>query len=76
MADQYAHIDRLTDRERQVLQRVTQGQRTAEISRHLHLKPDSVRVYLRNAMDKLGVRTRQQAAALAIKTGLVDQGRR
>jgi DNA-binding CsgD family transcriptional regulator len=72
MTDQYAHIARLTDREREVLRRVAQGQQTAEISQHLNLKPDSVRVYLRNAMDKLGVRTRQQAAALARETGLVD----
>jgi DNA-binding CsgD family transcriptional regulator len=55
MADQYAHIHRLTGQERAVLQRVAQGQRTAEISQHQQLKPDSVRVYLRDAMDKLPV---------------------
>jgi len=67
-------MDELTGREQDALAQLARGLGTAAIGMQLGVKPATVRVYLRNAMAKLGVHRRQQAAALALERGLVHLG--
>jgi len=55
----------LTERERQVLELVAQGQTNKEIAASLSIAENTVRAHLRNILDKLHVHNRLQAAALA-----------
>ena len=57
-------IDQLTDREREVLRLVHVGRSSKEIAISLQLSPNTVDVYAKRAMEKLGVRSRTQAAVL------------
>ncbi|MBE3001464.1 response regulator transcription factor [Nocardiopsis sp. HNM0947] len=59
----------LTERELQVLSQVQGGVTTARIAASLHLAPGTVRNYLSSAIEKLGVRTRYEAADAARESG-------
>jgi PAS domain S-box-containing protein len=56
----------LTNREREVVTLIALGQETAQIAEQLHISPDTVRTHVRNAMSKLGARTRAQLVALVL----------
>ena len=56
----------LTRRERAVIELVATGNETAEIARVLHISPATVRTHVRNAMEKVGARTRAQLVALVL----------
>lgn len=62
----------LTSREREVLTLVTQGQTNKEIASVLSISEGTVKNHLRNIMDKLHLRNRAQAAAYALRQGLVS----
>jgi DNA-binding CsgD family transcriptional regulator len=64
--------DRLTSRERELMEMVARGCRGPEIAEQLCLSPDTVRTHLRNAASKLGARTRAEAVAIAIGKGEID----
>jgi PAS domain S-box-containing protein len=53
----------LTAREAQVVRLIAGGLDTAEIAATLHVSPNTVRSHVRNAMSKLGARTRAQLVA-------------
>jgi len=55
--------DRLTRREREILELVADGLRNAEVARILWISPETVRKHLENAYEKLGVHTRTGAVA-------------
>jgi DNA-binding NarL/FixJ family response regulator len=57
----------LTRREREVLGLLARGRKTAEVARELVLSPMTVDTHVRNAMRKLGARTRGHAIALALR---------
>ncbi|MFN2109037.1 MAG: LuxR C-terminal-related transcriptional regulator, partial [Anaerolineae bacterium] len=59
----------LTDREREVLEAVAQGQRSKEIASHLHITERTVKAHLTNIYNKLGVDSRAAAVAEAIQRG-------
>jgi len=59
----------LTDREREVVTLIALGRETPEIARELHISPETVRTHVRNAMSKLGARTRAQLVALVLCGG-------
>jgi PAS domain S-box-containing protein len=59
----------LTNREREVVTLIALGRESAEIARELHISPDTVRTHVRNAMSKLGARTRAQLVALVLCGG-------
>lgn len=59
----------LSPREREVLGWLAQGLTGEEIAARLHLSAETVRTHVRNAMDKLGARTRVQAIVLALRKG-------
>ncbi len=61
----------LTNREREVVTLIALGRESAEIARELHISPETVRTHVRNAMSKLGARTRAQLVALVLCGGHV-----
>jgi DNA-binding NarL/FixJ family response regulator len=63
----------LTDRERQVLALLTEGSTNREIGEALYMSPKTASVHVTHLLEKLGVRTRVQAAALAVRLGLDDR---
>lgn len=62
----------LTAREREVLTLLTQGMTAMQVARHLFLGVETIRTHVRNAMGKLGARTRIQAVVLALRSGELD----
>jgi PAS domain S-box-containing protein len=58
----------LTNRERQVVTQIALGRSTNEIGEQLHISPETVRTHVRNAMSKLGARTRAQLVAIVLCT--------
>lgn len=68
-AQSWSDPDPLTDRERQVLRLAGEGLSTARIAEELHLSEGTVRNYLSEAIGKLGVANRIEAARLARKQG-------
>ena len=57
----------LSPREREVLNLLAEGLNGHEIAERLFLSPETVRTHIRNAVTKIGARTRVQAVALAIR---------
>lgn len=57
----------LTRREREILGLLARGRKTSEVAAELVLSPMTVDTHVRNAMRKLGARTRGHALALALK---------
>ncbi len=53
----------LSQREREVLQRIAAGDSNKMIARALDLSPHTVKRHVANILDKLGARSRSQAAA-------------
>ena len=53
----------LSQREREVLQRIAAGDSNKMIARALDLSPHTVKRHVANSLDKLGARSRSQAAA-------------
>ncbi|ONI76771.1 hypothetical protein BWI15_05670 [Kribbella sp. ALI-6-A] len=62
----------LTERERQVLTLVAAGRTNREIGAMLYMSPKTASVHVTHIFEKLGVRTRVQLAAEAIRLGLLD----
>jgi two-component system nitrate/nitrite response regulator NarL len=61
----------LTGRETQVLQLLTEGISSQEIAERLHLSHNTVRTYVQSILSKLQVHSRLEAAAFAVRNGLV-----
>lgn len=68
-AEAWGEADPLTDRERQVLRLAGEGKASGEIAAQLHLSDGTVRNYLSEAISKLGVGNRVEAARLAREKG-------
>jgi len=65
----------LTPRERDVLATLVEGARSEEIARRLSISPNTVRTHIQNILTKLQVHSRLEAAAFAVRYGLVSTGR-
>ncbi|HJR73560.1 MAG TPA: response regulator transcription factor [Luteimonas sp.] len=65
-------IDRLTARERSVLALLAEGMSNKQIARQLDLTEGTVKGYVSQVLDKLGVADRTQAALLAHKEGMAS----
>jgi DNA-binding NarL/FixJ family response regulator len=61
----------LTNRERDVVTMVAQGQTNDEIAQQFFVSPVTVKTHLNRAMTKLNIRDRAQLVVLAFQTGLV-----
>lgn len=59
----------LTVREREVLERLAEGRSIEEIADELVLSTETIRTHVRNAMSKLGTRTRAHAIVVALRRG-------
>ena len=71
-------FDTLTEREREILERVASGDANKEIAYELGISEKTVKHYMTNIMQKLHARNRVEAALLAHDAGigkLADQGR-
>ena len=68
--------ERLTPREREVLELVVRGQTNREIARGLGVGLGTVKVHVEHIIAKLDVSDRTQAAVRAIELGLVTPARR
>lgn len=71
-SEQSNPLDELSDRERQILERVAQGDSNKEIAFDLALSEKTVKHYMTNILQKLQVRNRVEAALLAHKASLSD----
>ncbi|MFI6676341.1 LuxR C-terminal-related transcriptional regulator [Kribbella sp. NPDC050470] len=60
----------LTDRERQVLALLAGGRTNREIGDALYMSPKTASVHVTHILEKLGVESRVQAAAVAVRLGL------
>jgi DNA-binding NarL/FixJ family response regulator len=66
-----APLTDLTRRELQVLQRLAEGLRPAEIATDLVISPKTVSSHMQSVLAKLGVHTQAQAVARAYENGLI-----
>jgi DNA-binding NarL/FixJ family response regulator len=64
-------FDRLTQRERQILQMVAEGLSSKEVAQRLEVTPKTVAIHRANLMRKLNIRGTAQLALFAVKMGLV-----
>ena len=64
--------DQLTAREAEVLKLVANGATNREIAAALSVTENTVKMHLRNILDKLHLQNRIQATAYAVREGLVD----
>jgi DNA-binding NarL/FixJ family response regulator len=65
-------LERLTPREREVLQRVAEGQTNRAIGEALGLSPKTIDAHRTNLMRKLGLHDAQAVTRFAMKRGLVS----
>ena len=72
LADRSLSADRLTDREREVLELLVEGHSTRQIAEALFVGEETVKSHLTHIYQKLGVRDRVQAVTLALRRGLVQ----
>ena len=63
----------LTEREREVLALLAEGLSNIQIAEQLHRSPFTVRHHVSQVISKLGAANRAEAAALAVKHGLLRQ---
>lgn len=65
-------LDRLSNREREVLQLLAEGKNSREIGKLLSLSPKTVETHRHKAMQKLGVNSSSELVRLAIREGLTS----
>jgi DNA-binding NarL/FixJ family response regulator len=67
-------LDRLTDREREVVALIAEGLTNEQIAQRLHLSPATAKTHANRAMTKIGARDRAQLVVAAYESGLVRPG--
>jgi len=70
-ASERARFERLTDRERAVMQLIAEGYTAPEIGEQLMISPKTVDTYKQRINDKLGLAHRADYVKLALKLGLL-----
>jgi DNA-binding NarL/FixJ family response regulator len=67
--DAEALLGELTEREREILQLLAEGMRNDGIAHKLFISPQTVQTHVRNLLAKLGVHSKLEAVAFAVKHG-------
>jgi DNA-binding NarL/FixJ family response regulator len=62
----------LTEREIEVLQQVSGGNRNRDIAEHLAISEETVKVHVKHIMEKLGASDRTAAVAIAVRRGIIE----
>jgi len=65
----------LSDREKNILQRLTVGQPNKSISRELNVSEAAVKVAIQSIFRKMSVKNRTQAALMAKEYGIINNNR-
>jgi len=65
-----AELEKLSPREREILQFIARGQSNKEIARALDLAESTVKIHVQNMLRKLNLSSRVQAAVFAVENGL------
>jgi two-component system nitrate/nitrite response regulator NarL len=65
-------LERLTPREREVLEALAEGLESREIARKMSITVETERTHMVNILHKLGVHSRLQALVFAARHGLVE----
>ena len=68
-------IEKLTRREREVLQALAEGLDSKQIAAKLHITFETERTHMVNILNKLGLHSRLQALVFALRYGIVEIGR-
>jgi DNA-binding NarL/FixJ family response regulator len=63
---------KLTRRQRQILQRLADGDSTAIAAQELELSEETVKTHTKNIMARLGARNRAHAVAIALRESLIE----
>ncbi|PSB08797.1 helix-turn-helix transcriptional regulator [filamentous cyanobacterium CCP1] len=61
----------LSDREREILKLIVEGQTNQEIASHLYLSLSTVKTHVKSIFNKMGVDHRVQAAVAALRLKLI-----
>ena len=64
-------IDLLSERELQVMMMITEGKKSQEIGRVLHLSPKTINTYRYRVFEKLGVKSDVELTHLALRYGVI-----
>jgi DNA-binding NarL/FixJ family response regulator len=67
-------LDRLTEREREVLVAIAKGHSNAEIADELHMSIATAKTHVSRILSKIEARDRTQLVVIAYQTGLVTPG--
>jgi NarL family two-component system response regulator LiaR len=70
--DVQALFDNLSEREWEILRHLAGGGRNDQIAAALFISPQTVQTHVRNVLGKLGVHSKLEAVALAVKHGQID----
>jgi len=63
---------KLTHRQREILQRLANGESTTVAARELDLSEETIKTHTKNALARLGARNRTHAVAIALRESLIE----
>ncbi|MEH6459430.1 response regulator [Chitinimonas sp. JJ19] len=67
-----AERDKLTTREREIVQCLARGESNKQIARHLDVAESTVKIHVQNILKKLNLTSRVQVAVYAVEHGISD----
>jgi DNA-binding NarL/FixJ family response regulator len=73
---EYHKQDRLTARELELLQYVSEGMSNREIAKKLHISKNTVKYHMKNILQKMNLQNRAEAAVFAVREGLVQENQK